>query len=362
MEHFTLFCYNMGHETPWIPRGTGKAPPTCHCVVERRQDDSFSRGAFGGSIKKLRFPMVPRVPRGRLQGPSFKGDSRTSSQVISNREKGIGATTFVGSAGRRVSDIPLDLETDCPNHSQALWNPVSPQPCVADTSEDGMELPETRAPGFTKGRERDCPLEGLPVAPYKKKPKDLGPIWSSLMSLASCSFPTSVALGLRKGKPRSSITSTNRTGFPPSMPCRCRRNGNAWRFISGSGRAILTVWMFVPSLKSWLNISGAPWSCCGIGAPSTAVKKSSSFLLTIRGFIWNIFRPMLLNLTPQNMFGIRPTVLFPIVRQRAWSSSKQCYETPYDGSGDPQRSFGLASLLPISHGPDRLFHYLYETQ
>jgi hypothetical protein len=31
-----------------------------------------------------------------------------------------------------------------------------------------MELPETRAPGFTKERERDCALDGLPAAPYKK--------------------------------------------------------------------------------------------------------------------------------------------------------------------------------------------------
>jgi len=352
----------MGHETPWIPRGTGKAPPTCHRVIERGQNDSFSGGAFGRSIKKLRFPMVPGVPGGWVQGPSFKGDSRTSSEVISNREKGIGETPFVGSAGCRISDRPVDLETDCANHSQALWNPVSSQPCVAVTSEDGMELPEARAPGFTKGRERDCPLESLPVAPYKKKPKDLEPIWSSLMSLASCSFPTSVVLGLRKGNPRSSITFTNRTGFPPSTRCRYRRNANAWRFICGCGGEILTVWMSDLFSKGCSNISGDPWFCCGIGGPSTGGKKSSSFLSSIRGSIWNIFRPMLLNLIPQNMSGIRPTALFPIVRRKAWANSRQCCETRYDGSGDHRGSFGPVSMLPIFLGPDRTFHYLCESQ
>ncbi len=353
MEHFTIFCYNMGYETPWIPRGTRKAPSTSDRITERRQDDSFSRGAFGGSIKELCFPMVSRVPRGWIQGPSFKGDSRASSQAVSNREKQIGGSTLVGSAGRRISDRPLDSETDRPNHSQTLWHPVSPQSCVAVASRDGMELPETRAPGSTKERERDCALESLSVAPYKKKPKDLGPVWSSSMSLASCSSQTFVTPGLRKDKPRSSITSANRTGFPPSMHWWYRRNGNAWRSASGFGRGILTLWMFVLSLKSCLNMSGTPWYCCGIGARSTVVKKLSSFLQSIHGFIENIFQPMLLNLTLQNMFGIRLTVPFPIVCHRVWRSLGQCYGTWNDGSGDHQGSYGLASTPPIFRGQDK---------
>jgi len=295
MERIIFFCYNMGHETPWIPRGTGKAPSTCHCFSERRQDHSIGRGAYGGSVEELRLSMVPRLPKGRGQGPSLKGNSRTSSQVITNREKGIGAAPFVRSAGRRVSDRPLDVETDCPNDSQALWHPVSSKSRMADTSGDAMELPETGAPGFTKERERNCALEGLPMAPYKKKPKNLGPLWSSLMNRVSCSFQTSVAPGPQKGKPRFSTTSTNRIGFPPSMLCRCRQNGNAWRFISVTGGGILTVWMFVLSLEGCSNNSGDPSSCCGIGERSTAVKKSNSFSWNIPGCIWNIFRPMPLN-------------------------------------------------------------------
>ena len=117
---------------------------------------------------------------------------------------------------------------------------------------------------------------------------------------AGCSFQTSVAPGLPKDKPRSSITSTDRTGFPPSVLCRCPQNGNAWLFTSGFGRGILTVWMSVLSLKNCSNISEVPWSCCGIAGPSIDVKKSSSFSLN-RGFIWNTFRPMLLNLTPRRI-------------------------------------------------------------
>jgi len=356
-----FFCYNMGHETPWIPRGTGKAPSTGHCLAERRQDKPVGRSAYSGSIKELRFSMVPGVPEGRLQGPSFKDDPRASSEALSEREGNPNRAALIRPAGRRVSDRPLDLETDCPDHSQAPWHPVSSQSCVEDTSEDGLELPETRAPGFTKERQRDCALEGSPVAPYKKKPKDLGPVWSSWMSRASCSFQTSVAPGLRKGEPQSSITSTNRTGFPLSMPCRCRRNGNAWSSISDFGRETSTVWMFVLSLKRCSNILEALWSCCGIGERSTAVKKSNNFSWTIPGFIWNIFRPMPPNLTRQNMSGTRLTAHSPIVHRRAWPNLKHSCKTRYDGSGDHQGSFGLVSMLPISLGEDRSFHYLCKT-
>ena len=352
----------MGHETPWIARGTGKAPSTSHCLAERRQDKPLGRGAYSGSIKKLRFSMVPGVPEGRLQGSSFKDDPRAASEALSEQEGNPNRVTLIRPAGRRVSDRPLDLETDCSNHPQAIWRPVSPQPCVAVAPGDGMELPETRATGLAKERKRDRPLEGLPVAPYKKRPKDLGAIWSSSMSLASCSSLTSVVRGLRKGKHRSSITSTNRTGFPLSTRCRCRRNGNAWHFISGSEDGILTDWMSSLFSKSCSNISGDPWSCCGIVGPSTDAKKSNSFLLSIQGFIWNISRPMLPNLIPQNMSGIRPTGPFPIVHRRAWANSKPCCKTRYDDSGDHQDSFGLASTLLISPGADRMFHYLCESQ
>ena len=357
-----FFCYYMGHETPWIARGTGEAPSPSHCLAERRQDKPVGGSAYCGSLQELRFSMVPGVPEGRIQGPSFKDDPGASSQAVSERERSPSRDALVRPAGRRVSHRPLDLETGCPHHPQALWNPVSSESRLAAASRNGLELPETRAQSFTKERGRNCAVEGLPVAPYKKKPKDLGPIWSSLMNRASCSFPISVAPGLQKGRLRSSITSTNRTGFPRSMRCRFPRKRSAWPFIFGAEHAILTAWTFVLFSKSCSSISEAPWFCCGTGEPSTGVKKSNGFSLTIRGFIWNTFQPMLLNLTPQNMSGIRPTAHSPIVHPRAWLNLRQCSKTRYDGSGDHHGSFGLASMLPISLGEDRSFHYLCENQ
>lgn len=306
----------MGHETPWIPRGTGKAPSTRHRFAERGQGHSFGRSAFGGGIKKLRLPMVSRLPRRRIGSPSFEGHSRTSSQAVSSREREVSGTAFGGSSGRRISDRPLDLEADRSNHSEALSHPASPQSCVAVASGDGMELSETRAPGATKERQRDCALEGSPVATYKKTPKDLEPIWSSLMSLASCSFQTFVVPGLQKGKPLSSTTCTNRIGFPLSVRCRYPRSEDGWLFICGFGRGISPVWMFGLSLKNCSNISGDPWSCCGIEPPSIGERKLNSFFFSTLGFIWNTFQPMLPSLIRRNMFGTRPTVPCPTVHRR----------------------------------------------
>jgi len=306
----------MGHETPWIPRGTGKAPSTRHWVAERGQSQSFGHSAFGGGIEEFRLPMVSRVPRRRIGGPSFEGHSRTSSQAVSNREREVSATAFGGSSGRRISDRPLDPETDRSNHSEALSHPVSPQSCVAVASGDGMELSETRTSGVTKGRQRDRALEGSPVAAYKKTPKDLGPTWSSLMSLASCSFQTFVAPGLQKGKPLSSTTCTNRIGFPLSVPCRYPRSENGWPFISDFGHGISPVWMFGLSLKSCSNISGDPCSCCGIEPLSIGERKLNSFFFGTLEFIWNTFRPMLPSLIRLNMFGTRLTVPYPTAHRR----------------------------------------------
>jgi hypothetical protein len=68
------------------------------------------------------------------------------------------------------------------------------------------------------------------------------------------------------------------------------------------------------------------------------------------------------NLTLLNMFGIRPIVLSPIVRQKTWLSLRECSETQSAGYRDPKSFFVPASMLPIYHGHGEYFHYLCKTQ
>ena len=155
MERFFIFCYNKGHETPWNPSRTGKAPATSHRIAEARQSESIGGGALDGSIEKFSLPMVPSVSEGRLQGSPVQGDSWTSSEVVGGSKNETGATVVERSLGGRISDRSLDPETDCPGDPETVWHSVSPQPCLEIAFRDGVELPEARASRVTKERRGD---------------------------------------------------------------------------------------------------------------------------------------------------------------------------------------------------------------
>ena len=156
-------------------------------------------------------------------------------------------------------------------------------------------------------------------------------------------------------------TSTNRTWSPAaSAPCRYPRNVNVWLFVSGFGRRILTVWMFVLSLKACSD----PWSCCGIGGSTIHRRKEvRHFLVEHPRIHMNTFWPKPMNLTLKNMFGIKLTAPFPRVHQRGWISSKQCSQTTHEEPGIPKTpsvcifefvSYLLAFSLPDPTGLMRI--------
>src|SRR5918996_2853733 len=60
-------------------------------------------------------------------------------------------------------------------------------------------------------------MEALPVASYKKKPKNLVPIWFSSMKAAFCSFPTYAELGHQKERHLCTTTLISAVKFPPSV-------------------------------------------------------------------------------------------------------------------------------------------------
>jgi hypothetical protein len=194
MEHFLFFRYTWGYETPRNPTTTGKAAPTSYPVVESRKTP-VGCGPLAWSLQELCLPMVSSLQKEGAPRSSPPTDSRASCQVIQSPEEEACKTAAGWAPGLRLPDRPLDIEEDRTADPQILSHPVSSQPCLAVAFRDRVELPETRAPGFAKGRRRDRLLEALPVAPYKKTPKGLGPIWSFSMSPAFCSFPTSPVPG-----------------------------------------------------------------------------------------------------------------------------------------------------------------------
>ena len=361
MEHSFFFRYPWGYETPRDPATTGAAAPTGHPVVESR-DTPVGGGPLAGRIQELRLPVVRSVQEEGTQRSSPTPHSGASSQVVQGPETTAGDPPAGRPPGVRSPHRPVDLEAHRPADPEAVSDSLSPQPCLAIAARDGVELPETGASSAPTGRRRDRPLEASPLAPYKKTPSDLGPIWSSSMSRASCSFPMSAAPGRPRGKRPSSTIGTTRTESRRSVRWQCPRDEGAWPFTSSFAPAISPVWMSEPSFTTCSGIFRDRSSCCGIGEPSTGAEKSSNGSVNIQDSTWNISPPTPRNSTPPSMSGIKRIGRSPTVRQRTWPSLKEDSETRCEGSGDPKSSCGPVSMLPIYPGPDESFLYLCETQ
>lgn len=243
MEHFSFFSYNGGHETPWHPSRVGKAAPTRHSIIEKGKSEPIGHCPVARSIQELGLPVVPSLSRERLQGTEIQDGSRASDEVAARAKRETTPVVTGRAISLRISDRPVDLAAGSVHNSEELWGPIPPQSCLAIALGDGVELPETRTPGFGEKGRGNRPLEAVSLAAYKKTPKDMGPIWSFLMNPVSCSFQTLPGLGRPKGKHHCSIIFTNRIASRPSAPCRFPRRENGWPFIFGFGVEISMGWM-----------------------------------------------------------------------------------------------------------------------
>lgn len=351
----------MGHETPWNRTATGEASPTSDPAAKSGQE-AVGRRTCVKCFCEFSVPMVSGVPRQGPSRPAAPAHAWTTTQALPVPEAQTGKAASEGTPRCRLSDGYVDAPASGRGDRETFRRWVSSLPCLETPGKSGLELPETGAPSVAKKRKTDRPLEALPLAPDKKNPKNLGPIWSFWMNLAFCLFRTLPAPGPRKGKRPSCTISISKTEFLPSMPWWCLRNEDMWRSISNFADVISLAWMFELSSKTCSGTFEGQWSFFGIEERSTDVKKSSDGYLNIQDFIWNIFQPMHQNLTPLNMFGIRPITLSPTVHRGTWRTLTGCSETRYEGYGDPKNCFGPVSMLPIYHGHGEYFLYLCKTQ
>ena len=364
MERIPFFSYDKGHETPWNPRRVGEAAPTRHRIIEKREKEPLGHSPMDGGIQEFRLPLAPVLSREGLQGPEIQDSSRASAEVVTRAKREAGPVVTGRASALRVSDRPVDLAAGGSSNSEELWHPIPPQPCLAVAFGDGVELPETRTPGFAEKGRRNRLLEEVSLAAYKKTPKDLAPTCFFSMRAAFCSFLRSRARGLPRERRPIFTISIRRTRFRRSVLWPCLPKGNGWPFLSSSVNAILMVWMSALSLKICSNIFEGLWSFCGIGEPSIAGKPLKSFWLGIPGCGWSIFRLMHRNSILRNMFGIGRIIRFATALLRIWWSSKGCSEIRCEGYEDLRTYFGHAFMPLTCHGLElyRPFHYLCETQ
>jgi len=238
MEHFSFFSYNGGHETPWHPSRVGKAAPTRHSIIEKGKSEPIGHCPVARSIQELGLPVAPSLSRERLQGTEIQDGSRASDEVAARAKRETTPVVTGRAISLRISDRPVDLAAGSVHNSEELWGPIPPQSCLAIALGDGVELPETRTPGFGEKGRGKRPLEAVSLAAYKKTPKDLAPTCFFSMKAAFCSFLRSRARGLPGERRPGCIIATERIRFRRSVLWLYLRKGNGWLFLSSSGNGI----------------------------------------------------------------------------------------------------------------------------
>ncbi len=178
------------------------------------------------------------------------------------------------------------------------------------------------------------------------------------MNPVSCSSPRWPAPGPQKERRPSFTISTNRTGSRRSVPWRCLPSEGEWPSLSSFAPAILQGWMSKRSCTTCSGIFGGRWPCCGIGERSIVAGKSNSGSETIQDCMWTLSQPTPRNSIRRGTSGARRIVRCPTVRPPTSSSFMAESEMRCNGSEDPQGSFGLASMLLISRGAQKVLAFL----
>jgi hypothetical protein len=361
MEIFCQLKYNRGHETPWEPKAARKAA-TAGCSFVKDGQEPASHSTRFECFCKFRVSVASGLPRERDSRTEAPADTRPSPEALRRSKKAACSSPPKRPSGCRVSDRLMDLKPGSKSDRTTVRRSISSEPRVEAPRELRLELSEAGAASFTEKRRRDRALEAVSLAPYKKTPTDVGPIWSSSMNRVSCSSRTLLAPGPPRDKRPSFTTFTNKIVFRPLMRWPYRRNGDIWLFTFNFGLGISRAWISMPFSRICLAIFEAPLFYYGTVEPSIGGKRLNT--LSVNGPVSgkNTFLPMRPSLIRQNMFGTRRTVHLQMVPPRTWQSSRGSSAVQPGGSENPKSSFGLVSMHLIFLGQDEYFHYLCKAQ
>lgn len=195
------------------------------------------------------------------------------------------------------------------------------------------------------------------MAPYKKKPKDLAPIWSSSMKAAFCWSRALPEPGPPAGKRRYCVARAAGPRFLrfPASVSLPKENGLRFMpsFIATKTSGPLK-WSGFSSNCS--NICGDMWSFFGMEAGPIRGLWLKSSLKNIRSFILNGFPVTPLNLTPMNLSGTFLSDLWRTGRRKMFTSLSAFYIRNSCACGVPENCFGHVCMLQICLGFS--FYYL----
>jgi hypothetical protein len=191
------------------------------------------------------------------------------------------------------------------------------------------------------------------LAPYKKRPKVLAPIWSFWMRADFCWFPTSAEPGLPEDGPR----------FCDMQVTGARSRPSRRSVFPQKGGALPCMLSFIqvrtsktPKFRSfWCICSDTCEVLCfsfGIMAGSTEGTRSENALRDIPACIQNGFQDMHRNSTPPSLSGTILSDLWQTVFQRIWSILSSSLMFRFIGYNGHVTCFGLVSMPLIYHGDE----------
>lgn len=188
------------------------------------------------------------------------------------------------------------------------------------------------------------------MATYKKKRKDLGPIWRSSMKVDFCSSPIFERHGRPRGRHQFIDTAISATAFPPSPQLPFLRNASAWDCSSTFTRTTSLGQRCEPSSVTYSNTSAASSSFSGMEARSTGDGRCRTSSSVIIGSMCIGSPHMLRNSTRTSSFGQMLNAICPMGCPRTSKSSTDNSEHQSVAWDDLKRNCDHVSMRLNCHG------------
>ena len=319
----------------------GGSPPEGGHAVSRRGDSRWCIAELGGTLAAI----IPKRGQARTSPKALSW----SNTVAERAPKGaLGPASVAGPLGSWVYDQPLDLATHQRAHWPRVWHCIHHTKRLEAYACLGLELPETRQTSPGAERKGDPLLEVSDMAPHKKKPQNLEPIWASLTRVASCSCRLFPARGLRKGRPPYSSRQVHGPKSQPSLPSRFPQNANALVCIVD----FIPTRIFAPSrlfssLRTFSATCGGTLFSSGTVAYHTEPNASRTFSRGIPGSTSISCLRMHPNLIPTNLYGDISSMLWRTVSPTMSENFTGNSNVHYDDCND-RNDFSDPAFMPQS--------------
>lgn len=181
------------------------------------------------------------------------------------------------------------------------------------------------------------------MASYKKKPKDLAPIWSSSMKAGFCWCRALPGPGRHAGRRRFCAVPAAGLRFRRFPASALPPKGSGLRFMpSFTATKTSNPRGWCGSLPNCSNICGGMWSFFGMEAGATKEPWLGSFLKNIRSFILNGFPDTRPNLTLMSSSGACLKELWRTGRLKMSTSLSVFCTRNFCGCVVPRNCFGPA--------------------